>query len=64
VNVWHICQVGTARVIGGVYSRIEGSIHSYPITSQDFTKEEYQGSTLQLVRLRVVRSVKGKLDYR
>jgi hypothetical protein len=63
VNAWHICQVGTARVIGGMYSRIEGSTHSYPITFQDFEKEEYQGSTLQLARFRVARCVKGKSDY-
>ena len=25
VNVWHICQVGTERVTGGMYSCIEGS---------------------------------------
>jgi hypothetical protein len=25
VNVCHMCQVGTARVIGGVYSHSEGS---------------------------------------
>jgi hypothetical protein len=25
VNAWHICQVGTARVTGGMYSCIEGS---------------------------------------
>jgi hypothetical protein len=40
VNAWHICQVGTARVTGGMYSRIEGSTHSFPIASQDFAKEK------------------------
>jgi hypothetical protein len=41
VNAWHICQVGTARVTGGVYSCIEGSTHSFPIASRDFAKEEH-----------------------
>jgi hypothetical protein len=61
--MWNICQVGTARVTGDMYSHIEGSTHSFPITSRDFVKEEHEGSTLQFVRLQVARSVKGKLDY-
>jgi hypothetical protein len=64
VNAWHICQVGTARATGGVYSRNVGTTHSYPIVSWDFTKEEHKGFTLQLARLRVARSVEGKSDYR
>jgi hypothetical protein len=63
VNAWNICQVGTARVTGGMYSCIEGSIHSFPITSKDFAEDEHKGSTLQLVKLQVARSEKGKSNY-
>jgi hypothetical protein len=63
VNVWHICQVGTARVTGGVYSSIEGSTHSSPITSRDFAKEKHEGSTLQLARMRVARSAQRGVNH-
>jgi hypothetical protein len=67
VNAWHIFQVGTTRVTGGMYSRIKGSTHSFPITFHDFEKEEHEGSTFQFVRLQVAISVKGSqtiADYR
>jgi hypothetical protein len=63
VDAWYIRQVGTTRVTGGMYSCIEGSTHSFPIASQDFTKEEHEDSTLQLARLRVARGIQREVNY-
>jgi hypothetical protein len=63
VDAWYIHQVGTARVIGGVYSCIKGSTHSFPIASRDFAKKEHEDSTLQLTTLRVARGIQREVNY-
>jgi hypothetical protein len=63
---WHVSQIKSTQrrweqaVDRGHTSLGEGVYLSLTIASRGFTKDEHEGATLQLMRLRVARSAKRK----